>query len=215
MGSVGDDHGGWCDRRLYSRTMVSTSADIKSDLQRYLQRGREALLWKLEGLPERELRMPRTPTGLNLLGIVKHVANCEIGYFGDTFDRAWPTPEERVSEAAFEVDPQADWYVTESEGAADVVDLYRRVWAFADETIDSLAIDAPGTVPWWPAGRNEITLGKALIHVLTDVTRHAGHADLIRESIDGAVGLQADGSNVPDYDWPAYVTRLIGIAERF
>lgn len=189
-------------------------SDIKATLQSYLQMGREALVWKLDGLSEQDLRRPRTPTGLNLLGIVKHMANVEIGYFGDTFGRDWPTPDERVSTATFDADPQADMYATEEESAAGIVDLYRRVWAFADETIASLSLDAPGRVPWWPP-ETEVTLGRILVHVLTDLTRHAGHADILRESIDGAAGLRPTSSNLPDQDWPAYVGRLQDLADRF
>lgn len=56
--------------------------DEKAMLKLYLQRERDALLWKTEGLSERELRMPRTRTGSNLLGILKHVATVDVGYFG-------------------------------------------------------------------------------------------------------------------------------------
>ena len=186
---------------------------LKDTLQRYLQMSREALLWKLEGLSERDLRTPRTPTGLNLLGIVKHAANVEIGYFGDTFGRTWEG--RRVSEAALEADPQADWYATEDESAADIVALYREVWTFADETITSRAIDDVGRVPWWPAERSQVTLGTVLVHVLNDLARHAGHADILRESIDGAAGLRPASSNLPDHDWAAYVAKLEGIASTF
>lgn len=191
------------------------TADVKADLKRYLQNHREALVWKLDGLSERDLRMPRTPTGTNLLGIVKHMINVEIGYFGDTFGREWPTPAERVNEAEFAVDPQADWFATEGETAAGLVDLYRRVWVFADATIDALPLEAPGTVPWWPAERNEVTLGQVLVHVLADLTRHAGHADILREGIDGAAGLRDGNSNIPEYDWTAYVAKLTAIAEAY
>jgi hypothetical protein len=59
----------------------------KADLLRYLQDGRDALLWKLDGLSEYDIRRPLTPTGTNLLGLVKHIASVELGYFGDTFGR--------------------------------------------------------------------------------------------------------------------------------
>src|SRR3954454_19741552 len=150
-------------------------------LRHYLQSNRDALLWKLDGLSERDLRMPRTPTGTNLIGIVKHMANVEIGYFGDTFDRQWPTPEERIAEDAYEADPQADWYATEDETCDGIVDLYRRVWAFADATIDQLPLDAQGQVPWWPADRNPVSLERIIVHVIVDLSRHVGHADIIRE----------------------------------
>jgi uncharacterized damage-inducible protein DinB len=187
--------------------------DQKAVLLRYLRASREALLWKLEGLPERELRLPRTPTGTNLLGIVKHMANVEIGYFGDTFGRPWPTPGEQVPESAYDVDPQADWYATAEESAAGVVDLYGRVATFADATITELPLDATGRVPWWPDERADVTLGQVAVHVLTDLARHCGHADILREQLDGAVGMRTDATNIPDTDWPAYVARLQAIAD--
>lgn len=189
--------------------------DPKTMLRHYLQEVREALLWKLDGLNERELRLPRTPTGMNLLGIVKHCLNVEVGYFGPTFGRPWPTPDEVVSERTYEIDPQADWYATQDETAVSLVNLYRRVWAFAEETISSLELDAPGKVPWWREGRQDVTLHRVIVHVTGDLTRHAGHADILREQIDGAVGLRFAGDNVPDLDLAAYTARLTALAERF
>jgi uncharacterized damage-inducible protein DinB len=194
---------------------VSDVNEPKATLREYLQSNREALVWKLAGLPERDLRMPRTQTGTNLLGLVKHMANVEIGYFGDTFGRAWPTPGERVSEEAFEADPQADLYAAESETVDGILDFYRRVWTFADATIDELPLDAPGQVPWWPPERNPVTLHRVLVHVLVDLSRHTGHADILREQIDGTAGLRPQNSNLPErYDWPAYVAKLTRLAER-
>ena len=188
----------------------------KDALRHYLQSSRDALLWKLDGLSERDLRMPRTPTGTNLIGIVKHMANVEIGYFGDTFDRAWPSPAERIVEEDFEADPQADWYATESETCDGIIDLYRRVWVFADATIEELPLDALGRVSWWGEDRNPVTLERIIVHVIVDLARHLGHADILREEIDGAAGLRAGVSNLPeDQDWPAYVARLTTLAERF
>ena len=187
--------------------------DPKPVLKHYLQAARDGLLWKLEGLSEREVRWPRTPTGTNLLGLVKHCLNVEAGYFGPTFGRAWPTPEELVPMDAYETDPQADWYATSDETAAGLVDLYRRVWAFADATIDGLPLDAVGRVPWWPPERAEVTLHRIVVHVTEDVARHAGHADILRELIDGATGLRADNTNIPNgVDWAAYVAKLQDLA---
>ena len=188
----------------------------KAALHEYLQSSREALLWKLEGLRERDLRMPRTPTGTNLIGIVKHMANVEIGYFGDTFGREWPTPEERIPLEAYDTDPQADWYATGAETCDGIIDLYRRVWTFADTTIDELSLDAPGRVPWWHEDRNQVTLQRIVVHVIVDLARHVGQADILREGIDGAAGVRADGDNLPEgQDWPSYVAKLKGLAERF
>jgi uncharacterized damage-inducible protein DinB len=195
---------------------MSDLKEPKAALRHYLQSNRDALLWKLEGLGQRALRMPRTRTGTNLIGIVKHMANVEIGYFGDTFGREWPTPEERISDEDFEADPQADWYATESETCDGIIDMYRRVWTFADATIEKLPLDALGRVPWWTEDRNPVTLERIMVHVIVDLARHVGHADILREEIDGAVGLRAEFSNLPEQlDWPAYVAKLTILAERF
>ena len=192
------------------------TTDPKADLQRYLRTAREALLWKLDGVGERDLRLPRTPTGTNLLGIVRHVANVEIGYFGPTFGRAWPDPDHPlvVDDADYGADPQADWWVPAEVSAAEVVDFYRRVTDVADATIAALPLDAMGSVSWW--GDEEVSLHLVVTHVIADITRHAGHADILREQIDGAAGLRADVSNLPDdVDWPAYVERLRQVAEQY
>ena len=186
--------------------------DSKAVLKKYLQGARDTLIWKLDGLSERDQRLPRTPTGLNLLGIVKHALHTEVWYFGPTFGRAWRTPEELVSSG--DPDPQADWYATAQESALHVIDLYRRVQAFADETIDALPLDAIGHVAHW--GGAEVTLHQVMVHAIVDLQRHAGHADIVRELIDGSAGLLRDVSNLPgDMDWLAYTAKLAAIAEQF
>ena len=190
--------------------------DPKTALHRYLKQSRNDLLWKLDGLSEREARLPRTATGNNLLGVVKHCLNVEAGYFGPTFGREFPSPAELVPMAAYDDDPQADWYAREDETKDGIVDLYRRVAAFADETIEQLPLDAPGRVAWWHPDRQDVTLQRIIVHVIYDVSRHAGHADIMREQFDNAVGLQDGNTNIPDgYDWPAYVAKLTRIADTF
>lgn len=190
--------------------------DAKTALHEYLRGNREDLIWKLDGLSEREVRLPRTATGNNLLGVLKHCLNVEAGYFGPTFGREFPTPDELVPLTAFDEDPQADWYAREDETKDGLIDLYRRVGAFADQTIDQLPLDAPGQVPWWRPGLQDVTLQRIIIHVTCDLARHAGHADIMREQHDTAVGLRRSNSNIPDdYDWPAYVSKLTKLADHF
>lgn len=193
-------------------------ADPKAMLRRYLQDARDSLVWKVEGLDERAVRLPRTPTGTSLLGIVKHCANVEIGYFGDTFGRQWPYAESPgyVPMEAYDADPHADWYPDPETPAAAIVSFYRKVWDFADQTIESLDLDAPGQVPWWPADRRAVTLRRVMLHVTDDLTRHAGQADILRELADGAVGLTPDRPNIDERtDWAAHVARLTAAAEQF
>lgn len=197
---------------------VTDLLDPKAALLHYLQEARDALLWKLEGLGERDLRLPRTPTGTNLLGIVRHAANVEVGYFGPTFGRDWPDPGAAllVGDEEAEADPQADWWVPADVPAADVVAFYRSVWAFSDATIADLPLDARGLVAWWHPDRREVSLHRIVLHVISDTTRHAGHADILREGVDGGAGLKAGATNLPDdVDWPSYVARLTAVAEEF
>jgi uncharacterized damage-inducible protein DinB len=185
-----------------------TAPDPKAALRRYLQIARDALLWKLDGLSEYHLRRPMVPSGTNLLGLVKHVASVEAGYFGETFGRPFPEPLPWLDDDA---EPNADMWATADESRERIVGLYRSVWQHSDATIDALALDATGQVPWWPAERREVTLHQILVHMIAETDRHVGHADIVRELIDGAVGLRPDNDNMPPADqewWAAYRERL-------
>ena len=97
-----------------------TGSDHKADLHHYLRRGREALLWKLDGLPEYDVRRPPTPTGTNLLGLVKHLATMEFGYFGSCFGRP---PAEPLPWAEDDAEPNADMWATADESPDQIVGL--------------------------------------------------------------------------------------------
>jgi hypothetical protein len=182
--------------------------DLKANLGRYLQRGRDALVWKLDGLSEYDVRRPLVPTGTNLLGLVKHVASVEAGYLGATFDRPFPEALPWLDDDA---EPNADMWATAAESREQIVGLYQRVWAHSDATVAALSLDAIGQVPWWPAERSEVTLGWILTHMIAETERHAGHADIVRELIDGAAGLRPDNDNMAPGDaawWADYRGRL-------
>jgi hypothetical protein len=121
--------------------------DPKTDLQGYLQAARDALVWKLDGLSEYDVRRPMVRTGTN----------------------------------------------------------------HSDATIDALALDAPGRVPWWPDDRSEVTLHQILVRMIAETNRHAGHADIVRELVDGSAGRQPDDPTLPTEDqrwWDQYRARL-------
>ena len=185
-----------------------SESDPKADLRRYLQVARDALVWKLEGLSEYDARRPMVPTGTNLLGLVKHMAGIEAGYFGETFGRPFLEPLPWLAESA---EPNADMWATAEESLEQIVGLYHRVWTGSDATIEALALDAVGEVPWWPRERRQVTLHRILVHVIAETHRHAGHADIVRELIDGAVGLRDDNDNMAPGDqawWQRYRSRL-------
>lgn len=185
----------------------------KETLTTYLQSLREALLWKLDGLGERDLRWPQTPTGTNLLGLVKHVGSMEFGYFGEVFGRP---PAEPLPWLAHDAEDNADMWATIDQSRDWVVDFYRRSWAHADATIAALELDSPGLVPWWGPARRDVTLHQILVHMITETARHAGHADIIREGIDGEAGVRRGNTNLPDADrqwWAEYVDTLRRVAD--
>jgi hypothetical protein len=189
-----------------------TGPDPKADLHHYLRAAREALVWKLEGLSEYDARRPLTPTGTNLLGLVKHVSGCEIGYFGETFGRPFPESPPWLREDA---EPNADMWAAADESRDDVVGLYRRVCEHSDATIDDLALDAVGEVPHWPEDRKRVTLHLVLVHMVAETQRHAGHADIVRELVDGAAGVRRDNDNLAAGDrqwWSDYRSRLEDVA---
>lgn len=184
-----------------------TDFDPKSDLRRYLQDAREALLWKLDGLSEYDIRRPLTPTGTNLLGVVKHLASVELEYFGPVFGRPTGVQLPWISADA---EPNADMWATPDESRAEIVALYERSGQLADETIAALPLDAPGRVPWW-GDHGAVTLHRIVVHMIAESQRHAGQADIVRELIDGEAGLMPGNGNLPDGDtawWRDYRDRV-------
>jgi uncharacterized damage-inducible protein DinB len=180
--------------------------DAKRIIHGYLVRQRQGLLAKLDGLSERDVRWPMTPTGTNLLGLVKHVASIELGYFGEVFERPSDIPLPWFDNDA---EINADMWATAEESRDEIVTLYQRAAAHADATIEALALDSPGRVPWWPPEREQVTLQQIMVHVTAEIARHAGHSDILRELIDGNAG-DNDG-NVPDQtaqEWASYRLRL-------
>ena len=183
----------------------------KEYLQGDLRDGRATMLWKLDGLAEYDVRRPLTPTGTNLLGLIKHLTITEAWYFGEVFARPFPEQlpwrngeaDERADDAkvAAYFDHKlllADMWATEDESRTDIVDRYRHMWGHSDATIAALDIDAPGHVAWWP--RPDVKLFNIMVHVLNETNRHAGHADILREQLDGAVGTVASGTDLHEPD---------------
>lgn len=183
---------------------------MKQTLLDYLGEHRRAVLWKVRGVPERDLRMPLTPTGSNLLGLVKHLAAMEAGYFGECLGRPFPEP---MPWAGPDAEVNADMWATAEESPEQIVDLYRRTVAWADESLAGLALDSPAHVAWW--GRPETTVHRLLVHMLAETARHAGHLDILRETVDGGRGLREAMPNLPDGDedwWRNYVEKLRAVA---
>ena len=157
---------------------VPFTGEEKESLQVALERHRDAVLWKLEGLGDDDLRRQMTPSGTSLLGLVKHLAAVEYGWFCDTFGReAEPMPFD-------EDDPDADLRIRPDETTDADLAFYGRARAAADRAIDELEVEDTGTA-WFG---ETVTMRWVLIHMVEETARHAGHLDIIRELIDGATG---------------------------
>jgi Protein of unknown function (DUF664) len=182
---------------------------MKERLWSELRVNRDAFVWKLEGLGEYDLRRPMTPTGTNLLGVMKHVAAEEYGYLGETFGR--PAPEQLACFTDGSVWEGADMWAAPDESADYIKSFYRRACAHADETIGSLDLGAVGSVPWWKEGGRATTLGAILVMMVAETARHVGHVDIVRELIDGEAGGQRNATGLPDsddWDWGKWVARI-------
>ncbi|WP_037604458.1 DinB family protein [Streptacidiphilus rugosus] len=152
--------------------------DEKAILLRSMERHRDAVLWKLEGLDDEALRRPMVPSGTNLLGLVKHLAAVEYGWFCQTFGV-------ETEELPFdEEDENADLRAAEGESTADVIAFYDRARAASNAVIETTELDAMGT-SW--AG-SPVSLRWVLVHMIEETARHAGHADILRELLDGSTG---------------------------
>lgn len=188
--------------------MHSRWMDEKEQLSGYLRVRRADLLSKLDGLNEYDVRRPMTPTGTNLLGLVKHVASVQLGYLGEVFGRPG---DRRFPWLADDAAMDADLWATADETRDDIVEFYQYSAAHADATIESLALDATGEVPWWPPERRGVTLHQILVHLCVEVARHAGHADILRELVDGSVGNGPEDPNIPrrtPEEWAEYRDRI-------
>ena len=157
---------------------VPLTGGEKESLHASLRRHRDAVTWKLEGLDDAQLRQVMTPSGTSLLGMVKHLAAVEYGWFCHTFGRETePLP-------LVDDDPMADMRAGPDETTDDILAFYARAQAAADQVIDDLDVEHIGT-SW--AGE-QVSMRWVLLHMVEETARHAGHVDILRELIDGSVG---------------------------
>ena len=180
----------------------------KAILHGYLRTRRADLLGKLDGLSEYDSRRPMTPTGTNLLGLVKHVASVELGYFGEVFGR--PSGVE-LPWFADDAAPDADLWVPADETRDHIIELHRRSAAHSDATIEALPLDARGEVPWWAGERRYVTLQQILVHMCVETAHHLGHADILRELIDRTAGQRPGDPNLSQRtpaEWAGHCARI-------
>lgn len=182
----------------------------KALLHARLTLSRDELVWKLEGVGDADVRRPMTDSATNLIGLVKHLTLLEGYYFCDAFGRPRPTLAWESDEDA-KLGFPSDFYAKPDELVGDLIADYHAACAAADLTIEELDLDTEG---WHPAGIR-VSLRWMLINVIIDTARHTGHADIIREQLDGATGTHRpiQGLKQPPKDaelWRTYYARVRG-----
>lgn len=181
---------------------------LKRHLHERLQEARHAFVDKLEGLGDYDVRRPMSRTGTNLLGLVRHLTLYEAGYFGTSFGRPYPGQPLPAADGNFR---NRDYmWVPAHEQRADIMAEYEHVCRHADATIEGLPLDAPGHVTWWDA---DVPLFDVLVHMLVETNRHLGHADMIREELDGAVGSRTVPPTASEAsEWAAHRAMIEAVA---
>lgn len=194
---------------LYEPALITR--DEKLLLRTHLRVVQQALLWKLEGLSDAELRRRLTKTRTNLIGVVKHLTGVTYGYLCSAFGRERETfPWEFDEELFFGL----DMWATPDESTDEIIAAYRRACDAASQTIDELDLDTKGK---HHTGLT-VSLRWMILNVLMDTTRHAGHADIVRELTDGSVGMgPVLASTYPgdeEEHWALYNARITGQIDR-
>ena len=167
-----------------ARTEAPLIGDERTLLTGFLEFQRQTLAWKCAGLTPQQLATRAVPTSdLTLLGMVRHLAAVETGWlvgFGGLSYDIWPDVV-RERDEQFQVDPGT---VTERD-VESAWATWRSVADAVREVVGNVALDT-AEQPW---GRDdEFSLRWILLHLVEEYARHNGHADLIREAIDGATG---------------------------
>ncbi|MEU4316850.1 DinB family protein [Nocardia sp. NPDC024068] len=140
-------------------------------LRGFLDYLRASIAAKVDGAPEPQVRAAAVPSGTNLLGLLEHLTFVERSIFLGENVTDWPS--------TFRASP--------TDSVADVVGRYRDVVERANEVLDSCA-DLAASVPRARPGKRAPSVRWALVHMIEETGRHAGHADILRELIDGATG---------------------------
>jgi hypothetical protein len=195
--------------------MVNAEDSQKEYLRLSLAAGRDAILSRLDGLSEFEMRRPMTRTGTNLLGLVKHLTGMEATYLGERLGR--PFPERLPWYEEGRGWDNEDMWATADESSGFILDLYRQACVHSDATIASHALSPVGGSN---GDRDEMTLLEGIVTVLGETYRHGGHADIVRELVDGKAGASGEKSLLAyasddDNAWAAYVTKLSTAADHF
>ena len=160
-------------------------ADERDGLLTFLAQQRRVLKTAAHGLTPAQLRATPSASALSVGGLLKHVAHCE---------RGWTDAILRKPRSGSVEEYGAEFVLTPDDTIESLIEAYDRVAAYTEETIAGVAdLGDPVPVPdepWFPEGLESWSVRWVLLHVIEETARHAGHADIVRESIDGATAYE-------------------------
>lgn len=191
---------------------MAPRATLKESMHNYLRGARAGMLARIDRLSEYDRRRPMTPTGTYLLGLVKHLSFYESYYLGSVFGRepGWTLPwieDDSIWQGA-------DLWATADETTTYILDRYHAACTHADTTIAELDLGASTTVSWWQEAKRDTTLGVLMTHMIAETSQHLGHADIIRELIDGRTA--SDPAEMGDAEWwQTYHRKITSAADTF
>ena len=183
---------------------------LAADLQHYLQQSREALLDALDGLDDYDARRPLVPSGTNVLGLVKHCAGNELAYLGDSVGRPSGLRLPWVEDGS--IWDSADMWATADQTREELVELYLRACEHSDGSLAAVPLDHPAAPSWWPEERRHTTFGHLVVRMVAETAQHAGHAEILRETVDGRGGRDHDDLGDQQW-WDAHVARIQAAAD--
>lgn len=177
--------------------LVRPTTDERDNLLGYLAQERYVLTLTAHGLTDEQIGMAPTASPLSVGGIIKHVTAVERGWTG----LVTGTPrQERDYEGGFRVDPD--------QTLSSLLEDYAAAARATDDVVGGVAdldqpVPVPPGVPWFPDDVAAWSVRWVVLHLITETARHAGHADLVRESIDGATAfpLLAAAEGWPETSW--------------
>ena len=182
--------GGWTPKGMEIMTdrpelpVVAVAGDERALLEQFLNYYRAVVARKLHGVSDADARRIQTPSGMSMLGLVRHLAGVELRWFVERL--TGETPQYLWTQADQEADPRTAWKPHPDETVASVLGFYHRAGEEARVAVRGFGFDEEARHA--DTAARGITLRWILLHMLEETARHAGHLDLMREQIDGAVG---------------------------
>jgi len=171
--------------------MDRTDPDLRADeltmLSQFLDYHRATMITRIEGLTREQLAIARPPSALTLAGLVKHLALVEDSWFVDRM-AGQPMPEPWAS-APWDDDPDWEFHTAIDDSPEDLLEQYRVSCERSRAVVAQIGdLDAVSVAESKQPGEGRFSLRWILLHMIEETARHNGHADLLRESIDGLVG---------------------------